>query len=219
MEEARRRFPTNRIIAQMVLKALAALGRVAEVDAEIDRAFALKQMNGWSDNQPMDQTIAELRAHGYPDAARRLAVRTVAWIGRQSAAEQASIGTARVDFLLEAGQPRAARRLAVQLVAAGPEDFELEAFLARVSVELGDTATALQIDARLARVSDPRLRADILVYRAGIATSRGDREAAVSLLQDACRAGFEWRSILHMLREFAPLKGYPPFDQLARPVD
>ncbi|HEV8456087.1 MAG TPA: hypothetical protein VGQ24_14405, partial [Gemmatimonadales bacterium] len=219
MEEARRRFPTNRIIAQMVLKALAALGRVAEVDAEVDRAFALKQMNGWSDNQPMDQTISELRAHGYPDAARRLAERTVAWIGRQPAADQAAIGTARVELLLDAGRAFEARRLAVQLVAADPEDFELQAFLARVSAEQGDSATARRIDARLTRVSDPRLRANILVYRAGIAASLGYREVTVGLLQDACRAGFAWRSVLHILPEFAPLRGYPPFDQLARPVD
>ncbi len=219
MEEARRRFPTNRIIAQMVLKALAALGRVAEVDAEIDRAFALKQMNGWSDNQPMDQTIAELDAHGYPDAARRLAERTAAWIRRQPAKDQLALAPALLEFLVDAGRLREARRLALQLIAEGPEDLDVDAILARISVEQGESAPSRRLDARLARMSDPRLQTDVLLYRAGIATNLGDREAAVGLIQDACRAGFAWRSVLHQLREFAPLRGYPPFDRLARPVD
>ena len=219
MEEARRRFPTNRIIAQVLLKALAALGRVAEVEAEVNRAFTMKQKGNWTDNQPMDQAIAELSAHGYPDAAKRLAERTVDWIGQQPPDEQRALASPLLDFLLAAGQPREALRLAARLVAQGPEDLEVDTFLARVSAEQGDRVTARRIDAELARVSDPGHQSDVLMSRAAIAASLGEREAAVSLIQDACRAGYGWRSVLHQLPEFAPLRGYPPFDALARPVD
>ena len=219
MEEARRRFPTNRIIAQMVLKALAALGRVTEVETEVNRAFTLKQKGNWTDNQPMEQAVAELSAHGYPDAARRLAERTVAWIGQQPPDDRHALAPSLPFFLLEAGQTSDARGLAAGLLAKTPEDLGLLLFVGTLSAEWGDRATARRIDAQLARVLDPSLRSEILVIRAGIAASLGEREAAVSLIQDACRAGFAARGLLHMLPEFAPLRGYPPFDLLAGPVD
>jgi DNA-binding SARP family transcriptional activator len=219
MEEARRRFPTNRIIAQNVLKALAALGRVAEVEAEVNRAVTLKQKGRWTDNQPMEQAVAELSAHGHPDAAKRLAERTIAWIGQQPPDDRHALATTLPYFLSEAGQRRQALRLATALAAEDPEDLELLLFVARASAEQGDRATARRIDGQLAAMSDPRLRSEFLMLRAGIAASLGDREAAVSLIQDACRAGFSSRNVLHILREFAPLRGYPPFEALAGPVD
>ena len=219
MQEAKRRFPANRIISQYLLKALAALGRVAEVEAEVDRALTLKQKSIWGDNQPMDQTVWELRAHGYPDAARRIAVHTVAWFSQRTPEERRKFAYSLREILVLSGHPLEAKRAAAALVREGTGDLDALAFLARLSAEQGDPVTARKIDARLARLSDPRIRVQVLVARAGIAASLEEREAAVLFLQDACRAGWAFRNIFHMLPEFFPLRGYAPFDRLARPVD
>lgn len=219
MQEAKRRFPANRIIAQMLLKALAALGHVAEVEAEVDRALTLKQKGYWSDNQPMDQTVSELRAHGYPDAARRIAEHTVAWFGQQTPEERRRLAPMLPEFLLWSGHPLEAKRAAAALVREGANDLDALVSLATLSADQGDRATARKVDGQLARLSVRPVRSEVLIARASIATSLGEREAAVLFLQDACRAGFEWRSVLHMLPELFPLRGYASFDRLSHSVD
>ena len=219
MQEAKRRFPANRVIAQMLLKALAALGRVAEVEAEVDRALTLKQKGYWSDNQPMEQSVMELRAHGYPDAARRIAEHTVTWFGRQTPEERRRLAYMLPEFLLWTGHPLEAKRAATALVREGSNDVDVLVSLATLSANQGDRATARKIDGQLARLSDPRVRGEVLVARARIATSLEERDAAVLFLQDACRAGFEWRNVLHIMPELFPLRGYAPFDRLSHSVD
>ena len=60
-------------------------------------------------------------------------------------------------------------------------------------------------------------RTDLLISRARIAASLGEFERAVALLQDAFRAGFTWRSVLHTLPGLDPLRGYAPYEELIRP--
>jgi hypothetical protein len=216
MEAARRRFPGNRIIVQMLIKALAARGRVEDVNREVDRAMSMRQHDGWSESQPMNQAIEELRGHGHAEAARHLAARTVAWVHRLPPDQRSALDDALPVFLFEAGDLREARRLQERL-AARDKAWESLAFLGIISAAQGDRESAGRVDARLARHAGPR--EELLASRAGIAAWLGDREKAVRLLREALRAGYEARSILHMLVDFAPLRGYAPFEELARPVD
>jgi len=219
MTVAATRFPTNRILIQGQLKALAALGRVAGVDSTIDYALTLRQKGNWGDIQPMDQTVRELSAHGQKDAAQRLALRTLAWMRVQPPQEQKQWLPAVPEFLYYAGLSDSAQRLLQRLRISEPNDYENLTLLAVICVEHGDRATARTIDLQLASISDPALRADLLMDRASIAASLGDRATAVRMIRDAYRAGFEWRNVIHVLLGFDRIRGYAPFEALIRPVE
>jgi tetratricopeptide (TPR) repeat protein len=217
--EARRRFPGNRILSQVYIKALAGLGRVDEVEAEIDRALTLRQKWQWGDWQPMDQAINELLAHGHPEGAKRVAARTMAWLRQQPAAEQEAMDAATPWFLFAAGEIDAARAPLERLIANDPRELEALELLAEIALADGDSAVARRADAQLAAMSDPGLKVDVLVTRAGIAAALGERDRAVAFLRDSFRAGFTWRTVLHIQVGLVRLRGYPPFEQLIGPVE
>jgi DNA-binding SARP family transcriptional activator len=212
------RFPTNRILIQDELKALAGLGRVADVEATVEQALTLRPKGNWGDMQPMEQTVWELRAHGQPDAARRLAVRTLAWVKEQPTAMQAEWAGDIPSFLYQADSLYAARRALERLLAVSPRDDYFLSFLAVVCAELGDKTTARQIAARLTQPVPSRLLGDRLMDRASVAASLDEREAAVGLIRDAYRAGYEWRTVVHILPGMTHLRGYPPYGALIHSV-
>ncbi len=216
--EARSRFPTNRIVLQWQLKAYAALGRITAVDSTIEYALTLRQKENWLDVQPMQQTVAELDAHGYHDAASRVARRTLAWVKTQPAARQAEWATDIPTFLYHADSLLAARRALERVLVVDSNEANL-ALLAVICAELGDKDTARQIGVRLGRPVASPLLADRLVLRAWVAASLDEREAAVAMLRDAFRAGYSWRSLLHINPGMKHLRGYPPYEALIHPVE
>ncbi len=218
--EARRRFPSNRILSQVYIKALVGLGRVDAVEAEIDRALTLRQKWSWGDSQPMDQAMSELLAHGHPEGARRVAARTMAWLRQQPVAEQDPWAGDTPWFLFIAGEVDAARAAVERAIANDPRELvEGLQLLAEIGVAVGDSGAARRVDAQLAAMSDPGLKVDVLVTRAGIAAALGERDQAVAFLRDSFRAGFAWRTVLHIDVSLVRLRGYPPFEQLIGPVE
>jgi len=215
---ARDRFPTNRILIQMQLKSLAGLGREAAVDSIIEEALTLRPKGFWGDVQPMEQTVWELRAHGHADAARRLAVRTLAWLKEQPTALQADFAGSVPDFLYLADSLSAARRALERIVAATPGDDHDLSFLAVVCAESGHRSTARRIATQLRRPVPAPLLAEGLMNRASVAASLDEREAAVAFIRDAYRAGYEWRTVVHILPGMSHLRGYPPYEALIHSV-
>jgi DNA-binding SARP family transcriptional activator/tetratricopeptide (TPR) repeat protein len=223
MTAARARFPTNRILIQNQLKALAGLGRLGAVDSTIDYALTLRQKGNWGDLQPMDQTVLELKAHGQNEAAQRLARRTLAWMHAQPPGDQKNWATSFPYFLYYAGALAEARRQLERPGLIEPDDYELPTLLAVICAEEGDRQAAekidRRIDRRLAGITDPLQRADRLMDRASIAASLGDGPTAVRMIRDAYRAGFEWRNVIHILPGFDHIRGYPPYEALIGPVE
>ena len=57
------------------------------------------------------------------------------------------------------------------------------------------------------------------VWEARIAAVRGQRDSAVALLRKAFQEGREYDLWLHRDLELESLRGYPPFEALAKPKD
>ncbi|MFN8582921.1 MAG: BTAD domain-containing putative transcriptional regulator [Gemmatimonadaceae bacterium] len=214
MAEAFSNFPTNRIVAQLYLKALAARGDVDSVLAEVDRVLALRQRGNWGDHQPVSSTIAEFWAHGHREGARRLALRAIDWLQHQDAATREEWAVMVPTYLYQAGDLNGAGNQLRELAARGPLDTDNLQLLGVIAAEQGDRETAERIAAELPGGPSPSARIEMLVVRAGILASLGQRDLAVDLLRDACRAGFAWRTVLHVLPGFDHLAGFRPFEDL-----
>jgi hypothetical protein len=70
---------------------------------------------------------------------------------------------------------------------------------------------------RLAARRGPYLRGRHTLGRAAIAAGLGQRQQAITLLQQALTEGQEYSVRLHADLWFASLRGYPPFEELLRP--
>ncbi len=90
---------------------------------------------------------------------------------------------------------------------------------------LADSARAKRVDSILAEASnlplrDPWVRGAQILARAHIAAGFGRRDQAVALLREASARGMLYFGSSHAFHQdllLAPLRGYPPFEQLLKP--
>jgi tetratricopeptide (TPR) repeat protein/TolB-like protein len=199
--------------------ALAALGRPAE--AERIALDALKSPHSPNDAWPVPMgtvcAALELRAHGHPDAARRVLDRVIEWYGTAVA------DATRDDFPCSAplfspfyyvGRWDEARAGYERMLAEDTASEKAHAALGALAVRRGDAEEAARMDAWLAAKES---RPYASYARARMAVLRGDRDRAVALVRHAFDLGLRGRMFLHLDPDFESLREYPPYRDLVRP--
>jgi serine/threonine protein kinase/tetratricopeptide (TPR) repeat protein len=198
--------------------ALAAVARLDDLGRAIDDALAL----GTTNNSPvwlLTSTAGELRVHGHPDDALRLAARAVAWCRSRPPAQQASEDNrwALAQALYAAEQWTEAQQFVSELMITQPENREYLGLAGSIAARLGDRDLALKHSAGLVDLAG---ESDGIVplFRGRIAAILGDREEAINFLRDALAErmpyGFGW---LHRDGDLQLLRGFAPYDELMRP--
>jgi tetratricopeptide (TPR) repeat protein len=211
-------FPSSLVTRIEEAHALAALARLDDLRLAIDEALALATTNDLTVSL-LTSTAGELRIHGHPDEALRLATRAVAWCRSRPPAQQASEGNrwAFAKALYAAEQWTEAQQLVVELMITQPESREYLGLAGSIAARLGDRDLALKHSAGLV---DLRGESDgtVPLFRARIAAILGDHEEAINFLRDALAErtpyGFAW---LHREGDLQLLRGFAPYDELMRP--
>jgi tRNA A-37 threonylcarbamoyl transferase component Bud32/TolB-like protein len=223
-------FPTAASPVNTELRALAALGREADVFHLLDEARGMvpdptlssEFWGGVGPWQPYEAAL-EFRAHGHPEAYRRAIERALVQVG-EADTSSAKAREGRALILYGAERWDDARTAYAALHASAPENVEYAGGLGVSEARLGHRAEAEQLSSRLASMDRPFAYGRSQYWRSRIAAVLGDREGAVSLLRQAIaqgltcavRWGFPMESC-HRDIDFEPLRGYPPFDALLRP--
>ena len=216
---ARENKPDSPSALAQEIKALAALGNVAAVQARLDTVVALGREGWFTPAQAMVEAAQELRAHGHPEAAEEIAARAIAWYRarpdeeRTTEARRYALGLA-LYFHRDWAD---ADSLFSGLAAEFPDNEEYPGYLGVIAARRGDRQTAEALAARLAAVERqlPVPGQTSTVWRAKIAALLGDRETAVSLLRDAF--GPYGTMQLHRDVDAEPLRDYPPFREFIMP--
>ena len=211
-------------------RALAALGRLDELDRAVDAAMAATmRLDGYSPGTVMRPAIQELRAHGRREAALALATRYIAWIERRpdfSSPEPADRRRAletHAGALVLAERWTEARDVLRSLRLEKPDALGLLSRLAWVTARAGDRVEAARLDAELGRAGGPYLFGQPAFGRACYAATVGDRDRAVILLREALSQGFPPSTAyspaetLRHRQELEPLHGFPPFEERLKP--
>jgi tetratricopeptide (TPR) repeat protein/TolB-like protein len=212
------------------VRALGALGRVAEVDQAVEAAMAATmRRDGYSPGTVMRYAIQELRTHGRRDAALALASRWVAWVERHPSppgSDPAARRKARTMLALAlqlAERWADARDVVLELLADQPDDVDLLARLPWLTLRAGDRTVAARLDAELGRVTGTYLFGRPAFGRACYAAELGKKDEAVLLLRDALSQGFpppgaySPAEVLRHHLALEPLRGFPPFEALLKP--
>jgi tetratricopeptide (TPR) repeat protein len=207
------------------LRALAAQGRIAEIDT-ILAELMVEQDALSTDGEEMLAVAHELRAHGFREEAEALASRTVAWHEAQaSSSPERRHDAALADSLHAAGRHDEACKLFEELAA---EDPRARGFLKEVGLcaaRRGDRATAIEMETRIEEIGDPMgptgvpygSRGDTPMLQAGIAARLGERDRAISLIQQAIAIGYADYEWLHVNPDLEPLWDDPEFQEILRP--
>jgi tetratricopeptide (TPR) repeat protein len=220
-----RRIPNESRALYYQARALAALGRLRELDEVMSSASSLPSVPGFGPpGLGLHIVVAEeLRAHGHAAAVQPMLERA---LQRYAASPEAIQRIPRIrheiaEVLYQLGRYDDARRTSEQLLVDRPfGDLDMMSVMVRV----GLTATA-RGDVRRAAEIERQLRNSVVPYafgyptflRARLAAFRGDREEAVRLIQQAASEGKALDYTLHTIPEFQRLRGVRAFDELVRP--
>ena len=205
------------------VRALAALGRPDELWQRLDEAQQLGSQDSWTPGSVALMAAAELRTHGYPEAARDAVTRAITWYERRRAEvgreDDGGLGLASAYF--EAGRLEDARRLLEGLVASPKAIGAMGRFaalgtLGAIAAREGNRAEALRFDSLLKTSPQRYMLGGNTYQRARIHALLGDRETAVDLLQTAILQGMDFAS-LHADLALASLEEYGPFQELLKP--
>lgn len=196
--------------------ALAALGRLAELDRLVEETLALRARAGTA-GWVMRAAAEELRAHGHREAGLEMARRAVAWYQSRPAAEMRDYQESLLYALVQTGQWAEAKVIADTLLAESPDDVDRLGCTGALAARLGDEVQACQIAAKLRdRAADCR-DGDATYWRACIAVQLGDRREGMALLREAMARGFEFDAWIHSDIDLEPLWADPEFKEFLRP--
>ena len=212
--EAQRRFPGRLLFYSFEAQALAALGRLDEVEKVIQACEAMPAQGG-SPAHVMITVGAELRAHGHREAALKMAERGAAWF--QTHPDTANCQRCLLWALPQTERWADVKATADALLAKNPDDIGIRGAVGKVAARLGDVAQARRIEAELAALTKPYLYGTRTYQRACIAALLGEKDRAMELLRDAFAKGYQFDVGIHRDIDLEPLWGYPPFEDLMKP--
>lgn len=222
----RARHPHSPVVLHYEVQALAALGRVAELDERIEQRLANASEDWPSAGALMAIAARELAAHGHAREAQRFYERSVAWYEAHTpGAPDAAHRAAHARVLRHAGRPADALPLLSALAAEAPDDLYVLGELGVTLARLGDRPGAERIAARLAAYAPPTGRAGPInrawgahaYAAAAIHAQLGEPDRAVALLRQAQAQGMRMAPDAHADPDLAPLRGHPAFREWLRP--
>jgi tetratricopeptide (TPR) repeat protein len=234
-ERGRRQHPDRLTSLYNQARALAALGRLEDVERLLDEVVDLPEEPGYRPVEVVEAVGGELRAHGHEAAAQAAFARALRWYDERSAAERGTptFRARHAEALYLAGRFDEAGRLVESLLPlpsftwghAGylgvmpgtpADDVARRGYVGTLAARQGNRAMALAADSALAAVRRPYLFGRHTYWRARIAALLGDRERSVALLREALQEG-QMYPTLHGDADLTSLRDLPDFRELVRP--
>lgn len=211
-------FPDRLALARVRVIALAALGRVAELDEVVERSRTAA-VSGTSAGDLMLEAAMELRAHGHREESLRYAREAAAWYRerRDAAPGQPDVRSSLLDALRWSEQWDEAATLCRETLRETGKDAMALGVLGAIAARRGDRAEAQRCETALAELAGPYLFGSAVYRRACLAALQGDRAAAVELLRRAFGEGVSYGLRHHREIDLEPLWNYPPFVELLKP--
>jgi serine/threonine protein kinase/tetratricopeptide (TPR) repeat protein len=223
LKEARRgrkQLPENLSLLVREVDALAAMGRMKELQKRLEESKALPPQSGHA-HSPGTITLTagrELRAHGFRKESVQVLAEALEWFDGRP--EQEKTGAAylynRGSTLYSLERWSEAKATFTKLHNDVPESIDYLGFMGATAARTGDREGAAKISQQLEEDKKPYLFGNPTFWRARIAALLGAKEDAVNLLRQATQQGVGF-SALHPCEDFESLADYPPYIQLMKP--
>jgi serine/threonine protein kinase/tetratricopeptide (TPR) repeat protein len=218
VHRGRKQFPENVSMLVNEVDAVAALGRIKELQKLFEESKSLPPSSSYSPGYIMLDAGRELRAHGYKEDSIRVLNQALPWFETRPSEEKSSVRNrhdeARTLYIL--GKWDEAKALFEGLHSQVPDNIDYFGYLGAIAVQMGNKERALKISKELEDEKRPYLFGNPTYWRARIAALLGDKEGAVNLLRQAIKQGYTYSNI-HPTEDFESLADYPPYVQLMKP--
>jgi len=219
----RKAYPQPLDILVLEARALAALGRVKDLQKLIDESKTLPPQSGYSPGSIMFESGRELRAHGHKEPAIQVLKQAVQWFESRPQAEKAIAANrfdlARTFYALDEWDK--AKVLFEGLHSESPDDnlmgIRYYGYLGSINARKGNREEALEISQKLKDNRTPYLLGEPAYWRARISALLGNKEGAMNLLGEAIQQGYDYADLYFYPQDFEALQDYPPFQQLMKP--
>jgi DNA-binding SARP family transcriptional activator len=193
-----RRHPELKVLRNYELRALAALGQVRELDAEL-RVLPGKAESDATSESMVRQVALELRAHGHEAASRELLDRLAATYAQPESSRDRSVdplSVARTYYL--AGEDGRATAIYDSVYRRHPNCSDCAGALGVLAARRGDRLAVERYSRVLSGAEDSRFQfGRALLWESRIANTLGDRDRASALLVSAFRRGLEFDIMTH----------------------
>jgi tetratricopeptide (TPR) repeat protein len=218
----RRHEPNNLNMLRYEARALAALGKINELNNLLDESLNMPYPPS-DPGAAMIFTGLELRAHGYREESLPVFERVIRWVESRpkEEAETQRLRTRYAQAIYMSEKWEEAQVLMENLHSDHPDNINYLAWLGALAARRGDRDEALRISGILENLDRPYLYGLHTGWRASIATLLGEKERAVRLLKEALAQGascYLAQSFqIHPNMDFEPLYDYPPFKEFMKP--
>jgi len=216
-QKGRERHPALYMNILDELIALAALGKVEEINQRINECLTLYKKSPYIEKTPgylMLITSRELRAHGHIDESKKILDRTIEWFNAHPD-EKYRYCLAQAYYLAE--QWDKSQKLIEALAEENPDDIDYLGYLGAIAARKGDRNEAERIRKLLAEKDEQYLYGKHHFWRGRIAAIYGEPELAVQLLRDAVSQGFYYFDLHPAAMDFESLQDYLPYQDLMQP--
>ena len=221
LKEARRardQFPERLSMLANEVNALAALGRMKDLQKLFEESTTLPPRGTFSPGSIMLEAGRELRAHGFKEDAVKVLNQALQWYEARPEQEKTTeanrYNQARASYVL--GKWAEAKALFHGLHTDVPDNIDYLGHLGVVAVQMGNPEEALNISKQLEDDKRPYLFGKPTYWRARITALLGDKEGAVNIIRQATKEGYGY-DYLHPCEDFELLADYPPYIQLMKP--
>jgi tetratricopeptide (TPR) repeat protein len=215
-----REFTTGPLFGMMYeARALAALGRLDELEPVVDEILLAAPQSVLNNGAALLAIAEEVRAHGDQAAAFGILDRALQWFDGQPAEFQATTsGRSLYGRLLYQRERWDEAATAFTALAADSTNLvNALGYLGTIAARQGDVESARRFASELAALELRRMRGTNTWWRGVIAGLLGEKDEAVSLMQQAFSEGLGYGIWMHRDIDLEPLRDYAPFQELMEP--
>ncbi|MGQ0642606.1 MAG: protein kinase domain-containing protein [Gemmatimonadaceae bacterium] len=217
---ARAAFPERLYVLGSSVRALAALGRIGELRNVLAGAQRLSvDPLGTNYGELALEAAMELRAHGHGHAARLFLADGLQWYDARAAQRPLSLaeryGRARTFY--ELADWKSAWSIADSLATEKRTNPDYLGLASVAAARSGDMIAAMQRLSAVQRLPRKYSLGVASFAEARVEAAMGRRDSAIALLRRSFTEGHEFDVWAHRDIDLASLKGYAPYDDLARP--
>ena len=209
----RKQYPELLSTLWYEVRALAALGRIKEINKLLDECLNLPPQRDWTPAGVMRNAAHELRVHGYKEEALEIAEHAISWYKAHKDEDYRS-SLAWTIYVAERWEE--AQAIYEDLHQEFPDNVNYLGAIGALAVRMGNKEEALKISDQLKNIQRPYLFGFHTYWRACIAVLLDEKELAMRLLREALGQGTSYTG-LHPNMNLESLWDYSPFKELIKP--